>query len=158
MKIIATPDGGAIAELVAKDESAELAKQNAEQLAKDINRLTQIDTGIVGSLFGVKSYKVIEPVTFTAQGDEIHGTVTATPRQLGAVLEAISRIAKDIAKQNAAKAKAKAAAAGKADGGAPAPAVPADAGARSPAPNAPAENEREETPATPTPPANEDPL
>lgn len=157
MKIIATPDGGAVAELVAKDKSAELAKQNAEQLAKDINRLTQIDTGIVGSLFGVKRYKVIEPVTFTAQGDEIHGTVTATPRQLGAVLEAISKIAKDIAKQNAEKAKAKAAAA-RADGGAPVPAKTADGGPRSPAPNEPAETERDSPPAQPAAPANEDPF
>jgi hypothetical protein len=155
MKITATPDGGAVAELVAKDGSEELAKENAVKLTSDINRVTQINTGVLGGLIGMKTFRVIEPVSFTSQGDEIHGTVTATPRQLGALLEAISKLAKDIAAKNAAKAKAKAAAAAAAaaDGGAKAPA-PADAGAArsQPATPDPTEPNRPEPDRTEPPP------
>jgi hypothetical protein len=113
MRVTPTSDGGATADIVAKDGSAELAQQNAKQLTNDINRLTQLSTGVVGSWLGMKStFSVIEPVALRAQGDEIHGTVVASPRQLGALLEAIANIAKDIAHKNAQKeAAARAAAA-----------------------------------------------
>jgi hypothetical protein len=118
MRITPTSDGGASAELVAKDASAEQAQKNAKKLSDDINRVTQLSTGVVGKLFGIKStFSVIQPVSFTAKGDEIHGTVVATPKQLGALLEAIANIAKDIARTNEQKAAAARAAAA-ADAGA----------------------------------------
>jgi hypothetical protein len=130
MRITPTSDGGASAELVAKDESPELAEQNARKLMDDINRLTQLSTGVLGKAFGIKStYSVIEPVVFTAQGDEIHGTVVAKPRQLGALLEVIANLAKEIARKNAEKAKKAAAAA---DAGASAASPASDAGAPRP--------------------------
>lgn len=110
MRIIPTPDGGATAEIVAEDESEEIAAKNAAELTKDINALTQVNTGALGAIFGIKTFKVIEPVSFSAKGSQIHGTVRATPAQLGAVLEAVAKLAKDIAAQNARKARQKAAA------------------------------------------------
>jgi hypothetical protein len=131
MKITATADGGATAELEAEDESEELAKKNAEKLAAGINRVTQIQTGALGAMFGVKAFKLIEPVSFSASGKKITGTVVATPSQLGALLEAVSKLAKEIAAENAKKAKA----AAQADAGAQADAAagaPADAAAPTP--------------------------
>jgi hypothetical protein len=106
MKVTPSADGGAVATLVAEDESAESAQRNAEQLQKQMDAVTQIKLGALGALFGRAEHKVIERVTLVAQGNQIHGTVVATPRQLGALLEAIAQAAKQFAEDNARKAQA----------------------------------------------------
>jgi len=134
MKVVATSAGGAEADLVAEDESPESAARNAKQIGEALNAITQIKLtnkgllGRVGSLLTGKSeFRLIEPVVFTAQGKEIHGTVIAKPEQLKALLEAISDYAKALAEDAEKKQKAAAAA----DAGAPdaAPATTPDAGA-----------------------------
>lgn len=119
MKIVTTSDGGAIAELVAEDESAESASKHAEELAKNIDRVTH------PTVFGVQVVALLEPVSFKAVGSEIHGTVVATPKQLSRLLESVSAYAKQLAEEAEKKRAAKAAAA---DGGAPD--ASADAGAK----------------------------
>jgi hypothetical protein len=142
MKVIAGSDGGASAEIEAEDENADLAGQHAEELTKNINAVTQIKLGFVGALIGKKEARLIEPVSFSARGSHIFGTVTATPKQLATLLEAVAGYAKELAAEAERKAKAEAA---KGDAGAPA----ADAGA---APSAPAPRE----PAVPNAPDRSD--
>lgn len=114
MKIVPTSDGGATAELVAEDESAESAKAHAEELGANIDKVTQLHLPILGQV------SLLEPVRFKAVDKEIHGTVVATPKQLGRLLEAVSAYAKDLAERAEKKRAAKAAAADAgAEGGAP---------------------------------------
>ncbi len=108
MKITATSDGGAVAEIVAEDESAESASKHAEELASGIDKVTH------PKVFGFQVVALLEPVKFNAVGSEIHGTVVATPKQLSRLLEAVATYAKQLAEEAERKAAAKAA---QADGG-----------------------------------------
>lgn len=141
MKITPTPDGGATATVIALDKSPDAAKRDAAYLTKSINAFTQVSLGIVGSLFGHHTLKLIEPVSFTAHGKRIEGDVRATPKELGALLEAVAAKAKEVAEENARAAAQKKAATN--DAGAPAPSAPPASSAR------PAGS----TPPTPAPPA-----
>ncbi len=126
MKITPTSDGGAVAVLVAEDATEQDAEKNAAELTRSINAVTQVKLGVIGAMFGKKEHRLIEPVTFTARGKQIHGTVVATPSQLGTLMNAISTYAEQLAKEAAAKdaaAKAKAAQ----DGGTPVAKPPASA-------------------------------
>ena len=105
MDVTPSADGGAVATLVAEDESDDTARDNAAQLQKQTDAVTQIKLGALGALFGRAEHRVIERVTFVARGNRIHGTVVATPRQLGALLEAIAQAAKQYAENNARKAR-----------------------------------------------------
>lgn len=127
MKIVATSDGGATAELVAEDESAESAAKHAEELTASINKVTQLKLPSVsiGGLSLGGSVSLLEPVTFKAVGKEIHGTVVATPKQLGRLLEAVAGYAKQLQEEAEKKRAAKAAAA---DAGTGAGAAASDAG------------------------------
>ncbi len=72
-----TPDeqGGAIIEVIAKDESAEKAEENARDLERMARSRTQIDLGIV-------RLKFVERIVFTSKEDEIHGYALVTAAQL----------------------------------------------------------------------------
>lgn len=144
MKITATADGGAVAELIAEDESDELARKNARSLTEKLNAVSHIDLkkkgGVLGKaarfLFG-DEVRLVEPVAFTSSGKQIHGRVVATPKQLGSLLDAISSYAEHHAQEAARKQRER-----QADAGvdvAPAAPLPApDATAPEPSP-APAE-------------------
>ncbi len=123
MDITATPDGGATANVVAMDASPAAAKRDADNLTTAINAVTQVNLGILGSILGHKQFKLIEPVSLSAHGKRIEGTVRATPKELGALLEAVWAKAQQIAQDNA-----RAAARSSADAGAPAPTAPAPSG------------------------------
>lgn len=123
MKIAPTPDGGATATVIAQDASPEAAKRDADYLTSSINAVTQVNLGIVGAIFGHQQLKLIEPVSFTANGRRIEGLVRATPKELGAVLDAVWAKAQEIAQQNAAPPPPSAVP----DAGAPAPAHSASA-------------------------------
>jgi hypothetical protein len=119
MKIVATSDGGAYAELVAEDESEATAAQSAKLLTDRLNTVTRIDLTKKGGVFGKAArfllgdeVKLVEPVAFSAKGKEIHGKVVATPKQLGSLLEAISGYAEQLADDAKKKAAAAAADAG----------------------------------------------
>ncbi len=125
MKIVATDDGGAYAELVAEDESDALAAQNAKLLTDRLNTVTRIDLTKKGGVFGKAArfllgdeVKLVEPVAFSSKGKEIHGRIVATPKQLGSLLEAISGYAEQLAKDAKAKAAAAADAGATPDAGA----------------------------------------
>jgi len=79
-KVTPTPGGGAIAEIEALDETPELAEQNAKYLTQSINSATFISLGIFGG------HRVLEPVSFHAEGSKIYGTATATREQLETAL------------------------------------------------------------------------
>ena len=72
-----TPDeyGGAIVEVVAKDESAENASENAAQLERTLRSLTNYN------IFGIRM-KFVERIVFTTKGEEIHGYALLTAGQL----------------------------------------------------------------------------
>ena len=77
----ATPDehGGLIVEFVAKDESAEKAAENAGPLERNLKAISVLDLVLV-------RHKFAERIVLRAQGDEIHGAVLFTARQLGDIL------------------------------------------------------------------------
>lgn len=109
MKVTPTSDGGAVADLVAEDESPESAAKHAEELAAAIDKVTH------PKVLGFQVVALLEPISLKPVGSEIHGSVVATPKQLARLLEAISAYAKELAEEAARKAAAKAAK----DGGAP---------------------------------------
>ncbi len=99
MSITPTSDGGAVADLIAEDESADAARNHAEELTRNINAVTLVKVPFLGSM------RLIEPVSFVSKDAEIHGKVVATPKQLKALLEAVSDYAAMLAKEAAEKAK-----------------------------------------------------
>lgn len=134
MKVVTTSDGGATAELVAEDESPESAVTHAQELTESLNKVTQLKlpSFSIGGLSLGGGVSLVEPVTFKAVGKEIHGTVVATPKQLGRLLEAVAAYAQQVAEEAERKRAARAAAdAGAAEGGAQptAPKPSGDAGA-----------------------------
>ena len=85
-----TPDehGGVILEMVAKDESADKAAENAEYLERTINAVTELNLGIFGAFLGGSArHKLAEKVIVTAKGDEIHGYALFTQRQLAEIID-----------------------------------------------------------------------
>jgi hypothetical protein len=85
-----TPDehGGAILEMVAKDENADKAAENAEYLQRVISAATELNLGILGALLGGSGrHKIAEKVVVTAKGDEIQGYALFTQRQLAEIID-----------------------------------------------------------------------
>jgi hypothetical protein len=85
-----TPDehGGAILEMIAKDENADAASEHAEYLQRAVSAATELNLGILGALIGgTGRHKFAERVVVNAKGDEIHGYVLFTQRQLGEILD-----------------------------------------------------------------------
>jgi hypothetical protein len=72
-----TPDehGGVIIEIIAKDESAEKAQEDAAYLERLARSRTQLDLGFI-------RMKFVERIVFTSKGDEIHGYALVTAAQL----------------------------------------------------------------------------
>ncbi len=87
VKVSLTSDGGARAEVVLRDQSAELAAANATELTRVLDAVTQLDLGVLGALLGARRHRFIEPTVFRAEGSKIVGTVRATPAQLAQLLE-----------------------------------------------------------------------
>jgi len=144
MKVVTTSDGGATAELVAEDESAESATAHAEELTKSVNKVTQLSLPSlsIGGLSLGGSVSLLEPVTFKPVGKEIHATVVATPKQLARLLEAVSAYAQELAAAAEKKRAAKAADAGakdaaSSDASAPDASLPAADAAKAKEPEAP---------------------
>ena len=85
-----TPDerGGAILEMVAKDENADAASEHAEYLQRAVSAATELNLGILGALIGgTGRHKFAERVVVSAKGDEIYGSIQFTQRQLGEILD-----------------------------------------------------------------------
>jgi hypothetical protein len=80
------PDGGALAEVEAEDESEESARQNAEYLERAINALTELNLGLLGDILGTGRHRFIEKSRFTSEGNKIHGSTRATAEQLSTIL------------------------------------------------------------------------
>jgi hypothetical protein len=82
-----TADGGAIIEIEAEDESAELAQQNAELLGRALIAATQLDLGVLGQMLGQKPIRFVQDVRFEARGSRIHGQITVSEAQVIQALE-----------------------------------------------------------------------
>jgi hypothetical protein len=125
MKVTANSDGGATAVIVAEDESPQLAEEDAKLLSERLNRVTNPSVVVFGRT--VLSQSILDPVTFTAKGAEIHGSVTVPKKKLESLLAGIAGYSKFLAQESKKKKAAKAAA--QADGGAT-PAATPDAGTK----------------------------
>jgi hypothetical protein len=84
-----TPDenGGAVLEMIAKDESPEKAAENAETLQRALIAASTLDLGFLGAILGTGRHKIVERIELTAQGSEIHGVAYFTARQLGEIID-----------------------------------------------------------------------
>jgi hypothetical protein len=81
-----TADGGAVIEIEAEDESAELAQENADQLGRAVTAATQLDLGIVGELLGQRVRRFVQSVRFDAKGTRIYGHITLSEDQIVTIL------------------------------------------------------------------------
>jgi hypothetical protein len=79
--------GGAIVELIAKDENPEKAAENAEFLQRNVSAAGQLNLGILGAILGTGNQKFFEKVLFSSKGDEIHGHILFTRRQLDTIID-----------------------------------------------------------------------
>ena len=84
-----TPDesGGAVLEMIAKDENPEKAAENAETLQRALLAASTLDLGFLGAILGTGRHKIVERIELTAQGSEIHGVAYFTARQLGEIID-----------------------------------------------------------------------
>ena len=84
-----TPDesGGAVLEMIAKDESPEKAAENAELLERALIAASTLDLGFLGAILGTGRHKIVERIELTARGSEIHGVAYFTARQLGEIID-----------------------------------------------------------------------
>jgi hypothetical protein len=74
--------------MVAKDENADKAAENAEYLQRVISAATELNLGILGALLGGSGrHKIAEKVVVTAKGDEIQGYALFTQRQLAEIID-----------------------------------------------------------------------
>lgn len=87
VRVTPTADGGATAELEAEDESEAQARDNADYLTRTANALSQLNLGVLGSLFGQQSHKFIQHVSFSSEGKKIHGEAQITAAQLSDALD-----------------------------------------------------------------------
>jgi len=106
IRITATADGGANAEIEAEDENAEIASEDAAYLTRTANALSQLNLGFLGSLLGQSSHRFIEHVAFSSQGNLIHGTASVTADQLQTALDMASAVLSDRATRRARPAGA----------------------------------------------------
>jgi hypothetical protein len=87
-KLVPDERGGAILEMIAKDESAEKAAENAEYLERVISAATELNLGILGAILGGSGrHKIAEKIVVSSTGDEIHGQALFTQRQLAEIID-----------------------------------------------------------------------
>jgi hypothetical protein len=101
IRITATADGGASAEIEAEDENAEIASEDAAYLSRTANALSQLNLGFLGSLLGQSSHRFIEHVAFSSEGNLIRGTASVTADQLQTALDMASAFLSDRATRRA---------------------------------------------------------
>ncbi len=82
-----TPDGGALIEIEAEDESPETANSDAAYLETTITSVTQVDLGLLGAVLGGSTVRFVEKVEFSAQGNKIYGRITLTQEQIRRALD-----------------------------------------------------------------------
>ena len=81
-------DGGVVIEVLAYDETAPLAAEDARALTSALVAATSIELGVFGSvLFGSSRKKFIEKGSFEPDGTKIRGEIVLTRAQLETVLE-----------------------------------------------------------------------
>jgi hypothetical protein len=87
IRVTPTAYGGATAELEAEDESAAQARDDADYLTRTSNALAQLDLGLLGSLLGAQTHRFVEGVSFSAEGNKIHGNAQLSAAQLSTLLD-----------------------------------------------------------------------
>lgn len=105
LKLTPSDDGGAVVNVVAGDESPELAQQNAANLEQNISAISRINLGLLGALLGKTETRFIETVRFDSRGKQIHGELTVTAAQLGSVLDLLSQIMTGMVQRAANRAR-----------------------------------------------------
>lgn len=82
------PDGGVVIDVLAHDESADLAATDAQALTAALRAATTLDLGLFGAaLFGSSQKKFIEKGSFEADGADIRGEIVLTRAQLETVID-----------------------------------------------------------------------
>lgn len=87
VRVTATADGGASAEVEAEDEGPTQASTDADYLTRVADGLAQLNLGFLGSLLGQQSHKFIERIAFRAEGKMIRGDAELTAAQLSTALD-----------------------------------------------------------------------
>ncbi len=95
VRVTPTADGGASAELEAEDESEAQARDDADYLTRTANALSELNLGVLGSLFGQQSHKFIQHVSFSSEGKMIHGEAQITAAQLSDALDMAGAVLAD---------------------------------------------------------------
>jgi hypothetical protein len=88
LRVIPNADGGVVLEVEAEDESAELAKQNAELVARRINSMAQMG-GLGAFLAGFGLEPFVDHVTLTTNEKKIEGKLVVRPKQLKRILNTV---------------------------------------------------------------------
>jgi hypothetical protein len=84
-------DGGVVIDILAHDESEELAKSDAGALTAALTAATSLNLGMFGAvLFGSSQKKFIEKGSFEPDGSDIRGEIVLTRAQVETVLELAS--------------------------------------------------------------------
>jgi len=91
LRLSPMPDGGAVIDILAHDETEPLATANAAALAAAVQAATQLDLGLFGAvLFGTSKKKFVQKVSFDADAADIRGEIVLTRSQLEMLLDLAS--------------------------------------------------------------------
>ncbi len=91
LRLSPMPDGGAVVDILAHDETEPLAIADAATLSRAVQAATQLDLGLLGAvLFGSSQKKFIQKVSFVADGTDIRGEIVLTRAQLETLFELAS--------------------------------------------------------------------
>jgi hypothetical protein len=101
VRITPTADGGASAEIEAEDADATQAGEDAAYLTRTADALSQLNLGFLGSLLGQQSHRFIERVSFSSEGNMIHGSASITAAQLQTALDMAGAFLTDRASRRA---------------------------------------------------------
>lgn len=88
LRLSPTPDGGVVIDILAHDESEELASSDAQALTAALQAATSLDLGLLGSvMFGSSKKNFIKKGSFEPDGKDIRGEIVMTRAQVETVLD-----------------------------------------------------------------------
>jgi hypothetical protein len=88
LRLSPMPDGGVTIDILAHDETEQLASSDAQALTQALTAATSLDLGLFGSvLFGSSQKKFIEKGSFDPDGADIRGEIVLTRQQTETLLE-----------------------------------------------------------------------
>ncbi|HKY40586.1 MAG TPA: hypothetical protein VJN18_31845 [Polyangiaceae bacterium] len=87
LRLSPMPDGGVTIDLLAHDETEQLAKQDAEALTVALAAATTLDLGILGAFLGTGPKKFIQKGSFEADRADIRGEIVLTRAQVETLID-----------------------------------------------------------------------